>query len=61
MPRGRGDALRRGLEGANFFGYSLAHYYVFGRHQPGVTDVWAEYQQRRAEHGYDPEAVAAAS
>ena len=29
------DALRRGLEGANFFGYSLAHYYVFGRHQPG--------------------------
>ena len=26
---------RRGLEGANFFGYSLAHYYVFGRHQPG--------------------------
>ena len=29
------DALARGLEGANFFGYSLAHYYVFGRHQPG--------------------------
>ena len=29
------EALRRGLEGANFFGYSLAHYYVFGRHQPG--------------------------
>ena len=36
---------RRGLEGANFFGYSLAHYYVFGRHRPGVTDVWAEYQR----------------
>ena len=30
------EALRRGLEGANFFGYSLAHYYVFGRHQPGA-------------------------
>ena len=44
------EALRRGLEGANFFGYSLAHYYVFGRHQPGRTDVWAEYQRpaRRA-------------
>ncbi len=54
-------ALANGLEGANFFGYSLAHYYVFGRHAPGTTDVWAEYQQRRAEHGFDPEAVAAAS
>ena len=30
-------ALDRGIEGANFFGYSLAHYYVFGRHQPGRT------------------------
>jgi alkanesulfonate monooxygenase SsuD/methylene tetrahydromethanopterin reductase-like flavin-dependent oxidoreductase (luciferase family) len=53
-------AIAQGLEGANFFGYSLAHYYVFGRHAPGTTDVWAEYQQRRAEQGYDPEAVAAA-
>ncbi len=55
------EAMRRGLEGANFFGYSLAHYYVFGRHQPGVTDVWQEFVQRRSEHGYDPEAVTAAS
>jgi hypothetical protein len=45
--------MRRGLEGANFFGYSLAHYYVFGRHRPGVTDVWEEFPARRAEHGYD--------
>lgn len=51
------EALARGLEGGNFFGYSLAHYYVFGRHQPGRTDVWAEYQDRRAQHGYSPEAV----
>jgi len=55
------EALRRGLEGANFFGYSLAHYYVFGRHQPAVTNVWDEFQTRRAEQGYDPEAVAAAA
>jgi alkanesulfonate monooxygenase SsuD/methylene tetrahydromethanopterin reductase-like flavin-dependent oxidoreductase (luciferase family) len=54
-------AIARGLEGANFFGYSLAHYYVFGRHAPGRTDVWAEYQRRRAEHGFDPAAVAAAA
>jgi alkanesulfonate monooxygenase SsuD/methylene tetrahydromethanopterin reductase-like flavin-dependent oxidoreductase (luciferase family) len=55
------EALRRGIEGANFFGYSLAHYYVFGRHRPAITSVWDEFQKRRAEHGYDPEAVIAAS
>jgi alkanesulfonate monooxygenase SsuD/methylene tetrahydromethanopterin reductase-like flavin-dependent oxidoreductase (luciferase family) len=55
------EAMVRGLEGANFFGYSLAHYYVFGRHYPGKTDVWAEYQRRRAEQGYDPDAVQAAA
>jgi alkanesulfonate monooxygenase SsuD/methylene tetrahydromethanopterin reductase-like flavin-dependent oxidoreductase (luciferase family) len=55
------EAIRRGAEGTNFLGYSLAHYYVFGRHRPGVTDVWAEYQQRRTEAGYDPEAVRAAA
>jgi alkanesulfonate monooxygenase SsuD/methylene tetrahydromethanopterin reductase-like flavin-dependent oxidoreductase (luciferase family) len=51
------QALARGLEGANFFGYSLGHYYGFGDHRPGVTDVWAEYQQRRDAAGYSPEAV----
>jgi alkanesulfonate monooxygenase SsuD/methylene tetrahydromethanopterin reductase-like flavin-dependent oxidoreductase (luciferase family) len=51
------QAIARGTVGANFFGYSLGHYYLFGQHQPGVTDVWAEFEARRAEHGYDPEAV----
>ncbi len=55
------EALARGVEGGNFFGYALAHYYITGRHQPGVTDVWAEYQQHRAESGYSPEAVRAAA
>jgi alkanesulfonate monooxygenase SsuD/methylene tetrahydromethanopterin reductase-like flavin-dependent oxidoreductase (luciferase family) len=54
-------ALARGIEGANFFGYSLAHYYVFGRHAPANTDVWAEYQARRGERGFDPVAVAMAT
>ncbi|HEX5614922.1 MAG TPA: LLM class flavin-dependent oxidoreductase [Acidimicrobiia bacterium] len=54
-------ALARGIEGANFFGYSLAHYYVFGRHEPGVTDVWEEYRRRRVEAGFDPDAVARAA
>jgi alkanesulfonate monooxygenase SsuD/methylene tetrahydromethanopterin reductase-like flavin-dependent oxidoreductase (luciferase family) len=51
------EAIRRGTEGANFFGYSLGHYYLFGQHQPGKTDVWAEFEERRAQQGYDPEAV----
>jgi alkanesulfonate monooxygenase SsuD/methylene tetrahydromethanopterin reductase-like flavin-dependent oxidoreductase (luciferase family) len=55
------QAVQRGAEGVNFLGYSLGHYYVFGRHRPGRTDVWDEYQQRRAEKGYDPGAVAAAA
>ena len=54
------EAIRRGAEGSNFFGYSLGHFYVFGEHRPGRTDVWAEYIERRSAQGYDPEAVAAA-
>jgi alkanesulfonate monooxygenase SsuD/methylene tetrahydromethanopterin reductase-like flavin-dependent oxidoreductase (luciferase family) len=55
------QAVLRAAEGVNFFGYSLGHYYIFGRHRPGATDVWAEYVQRRRELGFDPEAVAAAA
>ena len=53
------EAIARGLEGANFFGYSLAHFYVFGQHRPGATSVWEEFQQRRAEMGYSPEVAVA--
>jgi alkanesulfonate monooxygenase SsuD/methylene tetrahydromethanopterin reductase-like flavin-dependent oxidoreductase (luciferase family) len=53
-------AIRRGIEGANFFGYSLGHYYVFGEHQPGRTDVWQEFLAKRSEVGFDPEAAAQA-
>jgi len=52
-------AIERGLEGGNFFGYSLAHYYVFGSHAPGSTNVWEEFQSRRKERGYSPEVAAA--
>jgi alkanesulfonate monooxygenase SsuD/methylene tetrahydromethanopterin reductase-like flavin-dependent oxidoreductase (luciferase family) len=54
-----GEAVARGLEGANFFGYSLGHYYIFGNHRPGTTDVWQEYQERRHEMGFSPEVAAA--
>jgi alkanesulfonate monooxygenase SsuD/methylene tetrahydromethanopterin reductase-like flavin-dependent oxidoreductase (luciferase family) len=53
------EALKRGLEGGNFFGYSLGHYYIFGDHRPAKTDVWAEFVERRGERGYSPEIDAA--
>ena len=52
-------ALEMGLEGGNFFGYSLGHFYIFGDHVPAETDVWQEFIERRAEVGYSPEAALA--
>jgi alkanesulfonate monooxygenase SsuD/methylene tetrahydromethanopterin reductase-like flavin-dependent oxidoreductase (luciferase family) len=46
-------AIERGLDGGHFFGYSLAHYYVFGNHSPGRTNVWDEFQERRHLFGFD--------
>jgi len=43
------EAIRRGLDGFRFFGYSLAHYAVFGEHKPGRTDVWAKFEDVRDE------------
>jgi alkanesulfonate monooxygenase SsuD/methylene tetrahydromethanopterin reductase-like flavin-dependent oxidoreductase (luciferase family) len=57
--RSEHEAVARGLEGGNFFGFSLAHYYVFGRHRPGITNVWHEFQHKREEMGYSPEAAIA--
>ena len=51
-------AIDRGLDGSHFFGYSLGHYYVFGMHKPGVTDVWQEFQENRDRFGFS-RAVAA--
>src|SRR2546430_6939618 len=36
-------AIERGLDGGHFFGYSLGHYYVYGTHRPGRTNVWDEF------------------
>ncbi|HZO37030.1 MAG TPA: LLM class flavin-dependent oxidoreductase [Solirubrobacteraceae bacterium] len=44
-------ALERGLDGAQFFGYSLAHYYVFGEHRPGRTNIYEEFLERRERTG----------
>ncbi|NNN20709.1 MAG: LLM class flavin-dependent oxidoreductase, partial [Acidimicrobiales bacterium] len=37
-------AIERGLDGAHFFGYSLAHFYIFGQHKPGQTDIHEEFE-----------------
>jgi alkanesulfonate monooxygenase SsuD/methylene tetrahydromethanopterin reductase-like flavin-dependent oxidoreductase (luciferase family)/putative sterol carrier protein len=52
-------AIDRGIDGAHFFGYALSHYYVFGKHRPGETNIWDEFQQRRSEYGFAREIVTA--
>jgi alkanesulfonate monooxygenase SsuD/methylene tetrahydromethanopterin reductase-like flavin-dependent oxidoreductase (luciferase family) len=50
-------AIERGIDGAHFFGYSLAHYYVFGEHQPGRTNVWQQFERDRDQRGFARELV----
>lgn len=51
-------AIDRGLDGGHFFGFSLAHYYVFGDHHPGSTDIWVEFQAHRSDWGFDRDIAA---
>lgn len=37
------EAIRRGLDGFRFFGYSLGYYGLFGQHAPGRTSVWDRF------------------
>jgi alkanesulfonate monooxygenase SsuD/methylene tetrahydromethanopterin reductase-like flavin-dependent oxidoreductase (luciferase family) len=46
------QAIERGIDGAHFFGYSLGHFYGLSPHSPGVTDVYAEFEQHRDETGF---------
>jgi hypothetical protein len=52
-------AIERGIDGAHFFGYSLAHYYGMGTHIPGKTNVWEEFLRDRDEKGFAREIVTA--
>jgi alkanesulfonate monooxygenase SsuD/methylene tetrahydromethanopterin reductase-like flavin-dependent oxidoreductase (luciferase family) len=45
-------AIDRGIDGAHFFGYSLAHFYGMGTHVPGQTVVWDEFLANRDERGF---------
>jgi alkanesulfonate monooxygenase SsuD/methylene tetrahydromethanopterin reductase-like flavin-dependent oxidoreductase (luciferase family) len=52
-------AIDRGIDGAHFFGFSLAYYYAFGEHRPGQSNVWEEFQRRRDERGFARDIVTA--
>jgi len=46
------EAIERGIDGAHFFGYALAHYYGGAPHTIAKTDVYAEFLERRDETGF---------
>ena len=41
------EALARGQPGFQFFGFALGHFYVYGQHKPGVTNVWDRFELAR--------------
>ena len=52
-------AIDRGIDGAQFFGFSLAYYYVFGKHQPGITSIWDMFVKQRRDYGFAREIIRA--
>src|SRR5919201_616892 len=57
--RDEATAIERGIDGAHFFGFSLAYYYAFGEHRPGRSNIWREFTERRHEVGFAREIVTA--
>jgi acyl-CoA synthetase (AMP-forming)/AMP-acid ligase II/alkanesulfonate monooxygenase SsuD/methylene tetrahydromethanopterin reductase-like flavin-dependent oxidoreductase (luciferase family) len=55
--RDSATAVARGLEAQQFFKYALAHYYRFGAHVPGRTNLWEEFQRAEREPMAGVEAV----
>src|SRR6185312_6188475 len=39
------EAIRRGLDGFRFFGYSLGYVGIFGDHRPGVSNMWQRFEE----------------
>jgi putative sterol carrier protein len=50
-------AIERGIDGAHFFGFSLAYYYVFGKHQPGISSIWDYFCDHRRDLGFARELI----
>ncbi len=49
-------AIDRGIDGAHFFGYSLAHFYA-STHVVGASDVWRDFTANRSSHGFAREII----
>ena len=62
------EAVERGLDGARFFMFALAHYYGGPPHQPGKANIWQDYKnidpkviddmrkaRQQARTGYSPD------
>ena len=43
----REEAINRGLEGFEFFGYALGALYRFGEHKPGRTNLFKQFREAR--------------
>jgi alkanesulfonate monooxygenase SsuD/methylene tetrahydromethanopterin reductase-like flavin-dependent oxidoreductase (luciferase family)/putative sterol carrier protein len=54
-------AIDRGIDGAHFFGFTLAYYYVFGQHKPGITNLWNYFLEKRKDLGFARELINANS
>ena len=39
------EAVNRGLEGFQFFGYALSHFYITGTHVPGQFNIWEDFKK----------------
>jgi alkanesulfonate monooxygenase SsuD/methylene tetrahydromethanopterin reductase-like flavin-dependent oxidoreductase (luciferase family) len=53
LARDEAQAIERGIDGAHFFGYSLAHYYGGAvPHVPGETDIWRRFLAERDASGF---------
>ena len=50
-------AIDRGIDGGHFFGFSLAYYYVFGKHQPGISNIWEYFREHRKDFGFARELI----
>ncbi len=42
------EAKARGLEAFQYFGFALGHFYVYGQHKPGATNVWQRFEASKA-------------
>ncbi len=52
VDRNEQTALERGLEGARFFYFALAHFYGFAKHAPGRTAIADEFMRKRELTGF---------